>query len=93
MSLTYLAHFFETPFDMFAAMAQEYERSADRGKRFGRLERYEMLKDFGSRIKEAKEASGAQDAPVFNVEIFDAILLYDSVSPGKYKEPSRVGAG
>ena len=77
MSLTYLAHFFETPFDMFAAMAQEYERSADRGKRFGRLERYEMLKDFGSRIKEAKEASGAQDAPVFNVEIFDAILLYD----------------
>lgn len=72
LSLEYLEHFFAAPFDLFLAMAEDYERRGLDGGRYSRLERYDQLREFTNRMLPADDF-----APAFCAPLFDEILLYD----------------
>ena len=74
-SLEYLLHFFKTPFDIFKTLAIAYREQVTDGRKFSRLDRYDLLRRFAKGAVE--ETPGMDESPGFVAELFDDILRYD----------------
>lgn len=68
-TISYLLHFFESPYHLYEGLAQYYEKKGLHLLKHNRLARYEILMDF---IKES--ALSHKD---FEIEILEDIMLYD----------------
>lgn len=66
-SLKYLMHFVKSPFELFEMLADYYENHDLKKAKHSRLERYDILLDFGTE----------QMWKGFDKEVFKEILLYD----------------
>ena len=66
-SLNYLMHFVKRPFELFEMLADYYEKRNLGKAKHSRLERYDILLDFGAE----------QMWEGFNKDVFKEILLYD----------------
>lgn len=80
LSLTYLRHFFETPFDLFLELARYYERRELNGCRHSRLERYEILRRFSM-----ENVMPRCTDPAFSLKILEAALIFDLYAREKIK--------
>ncbi len=77
-SMLYLEHFFETPYEMYAELAEYYEKNVLSGIKISRGKRYEILLEF------AKQRLGA-------AVVFEQILFFDYCLREKVKGRPEFG--
>lgn len=73
LSLEYLEHFFESPFQLYLDLSRYYESHGLTGQRYSRIDRYNILRNFARHYFDDLQSENIY----FNCEIFDEILLYD----------------
>lgn len=73
LSLEYLEHFFESPFQIYLALSRYYERHGLTGQRYSRIDRYNILRNFARNYFVDLQLKNTH----FNCDIFDEILLCD----------------
>lgn len=85
LSLMYLLHFFNTPYELFAELADYYERRGYNNGKHSRLERYEILRGFAAEGLAGNSGWEDRESFDFDMSAMEAVLTYDLYSREKIK--------
>lgn len=66
-SMRMLTHFFETPFEMYAALAEYYECTVEGDRKLNRIDRYELLLAFAEKYVERQEIMYFKECLVYDL--------------------------